>query len=176
MEKLVSEDHLLVRDVKVRDLADLTRLKSPTALHRDRLGFSELSTFRYLVLERNDRLIGFACLVFVRPVSWSDGQDTTHLPQIVDLMISPGLRGKGYGSYLIRSMERYAYRRGAAELYLSVDPVNNLRALALYIRLGYRQIQKTPYMDHWEFVDSGGNFHMGDDWRVDLVKLLDDLN
>jgi len=53
-----------------------------------------------------------------------------------------------------------------------VDPLNNPRAHALYRRLGYRQLQTEPYLKHWEFADSDGNLHAGDDWTVDMAKPL----
>lgn len=75
-------DHLCVRDATINDLAALTRLKASPALHRDRLRDAAAPSFRYLVLERVSNVIGFACLVFVRPSGWSDANDTAHLPQI----------------------------------------------------------------------------------------------
>jgi GNAT superfamily N-acetyltransferase len=167
-----TEDDLLVRDATGKDLAALTRLKDSAALHRDRLRDAQWPTFRYLVLERHGDVIGFGCLVYARPAIWSDAQDTSHLPQIVDLLISPALRGRGYGSCLIRSLERFAAQQGFTEIFVAVNPLNNPRAHALYGRLGYKQIQTRPYVKHWEFVDSGGVLHAGDDWTVDMVKTL----
>ena len=161
-----------VRDATEKDIEALTHIKETSALHRDRIRDAKLFAFRYLVLEEDANLIGFACLVFTRPESWSDAGDTRHLPQIVDLQIEPQLRGKGYGTYLISELEQLVIQQGYNEIYLAVDPINNLRAYSLYQRLGYQQLQKEPYLKHWEFIDSGGVLHRGDDWIVDMVKRL----
>jgi GNAT superfamily N-acetyltransferase len=158
--------------VTTEDLAALTQIKEPEALHRDRIRDAQSPTFDYLALMRDGQAIGFACLVFARPGSWSDADDTTHLPQIVDIQIASTLRGQGHGTHLIRALEQLAARRGAREIFLAVDPRSNPRAFALYLRLGYEPMQDEAYLKHWEFVDSGGRLHSGDDWVVDMVKLL----
>jgi GNAT superfamily N-acetyltransferase len=160
----------LVRDATEKDIEALTNIKETSALHRDRLRDAKLFTFRYLILEEDANLIGFACLVFSRPESWSDARDTRNLPQIVDLQIAPPLRGKGYGTYLIGELEQLVTQQGYKEIFVAVDPMNNLRAYSLYQRLGYQQLQKEPYLKHWEFIDSDGVLHRGDDWIVDMVK------
>ena len=118
-------------------------------------------------------IIGFACLVMRRPAYWSDASDTQHLPQIVDLQVNESHRGHGYGSDFIRVMERIASEAGYSQLYLSVEPLNNLGAYTLYQRLGYQQEQSQPYQKIWEFQDSEGKMHRGEDWVVDMMKQLD---
>ena len=74
-------------------------------------------------------------------------------------------------------MERIAQEAGYGQLYISVEPLNYPRAYALYQRLGYEKIQSEPYQKIWEFQDSEGKVHRGEDWVVDMVKqLLDDKN
>ena len=128
--------------------------------------------FRYLVLLIDQEIIGFACLVIRRPAHWSDASDTHHLPQIVDLQVKESQRGQGYGSHFVRAMERIASEAGYRQLYMSVEPLNNPRAYALYQRLGYQQEQLQPYRKTWEFQDSEGKLHCGEDWVVDMVKQL----
>jgi hypothetical protein len=72
----------------------------------------------------------------------------------------------------IRAIERFAAAAGARQLYLSVEPVYNPRAYALYQRLGYQQLQVEPYQQLWAFTDSAGMVHCGEDWVVDMVKEL----
>jgi ribosomal protein S18 acetylase RimI-like enzyme len=117
-------------------------------------------------------IIGFACLVIRRPAYWSDANDMHHLPQIVDLQVKEAQHGQGYGSDFIRVMERIASEAGYRQLYMSVEPLNNPRAYALYQRLGYQQEQSEPYRKIWEFQDSEGKLHRGEDWVVDMVKQL----
>ena len=46
------------------------------------------------------------------------------------------------------------------------------RALAFYLRIGYRKVSDTIRRVHWKFTDSEGNLHEGRDWNLDLVKVL----
>jgi GNAT superfamily N-acetyltransferase len=164
---------LSVREATEADLDALVRLKPSRTVHRDRIRDARQPGFRYLVLELDDTLIGFVCLVFVRPTYWSDGDNSEHLPTAIDFLIDPQLRGRGYGSFLLRAVEKLAAESGSKELYLWVDAVNNPRAYALYLRLGYQPLQEQPYRFHWEFVNSDGHRHFGDNWRVDMVKSLE---
>ena len=72
----------------------------------------------------------------------------------------------------MRCLEQLAAQRGCPEIFLAVDPIEHPRAHALYQRLGYRPIQTEPYVKHWEFVDSAGHPHVGNDWTVDMVRSL----
>jgi GNAT superfamily N-acetyltransferase len=165
---------MAVRDATLADIPALTAIKGAgsEALHRDRLDDAQRSDIRYLVLEVNQAVIGFACLVLRRPASWSDADDSRYLPQIVDLQVQEAQRGQGYGSAFVRALEGIAADAGYAHLYLSVDPLTNPRAYALYQRLGYQQIQAVPYRKTWGFTDSEGQVHRGEDWLVDMVKHL----
>ena len=167
-----SRSPLTVRDAETVDIPALTAIKGAgsEALHRDRLKDAQRSDIRYLVLVMNQAVIGLACLVLRRPASWSDADDPHHLPQIVDLQVQEAQRGQGYGSAFVRAIERIAAAEGSAHLYLSVDPLANPRAYALYQQLGYQQIQAEPYRKTWAFTDSEGQVHRGKDWLVDMVK------
>ena len=170
--ELANPNQVHARDANPGDLTALTRLKPSEAVHRDRLQDAQSPTFRYMVLDRAGDVIGCACLVFARPRAWSDAHDTSHLPQLVDVQIAPALRSQGYGAQLINALEQVAAGSGSKEIFLAVDPPGNPRAYAFYQRLGYWPLQANPYKKHWEFVDSGGNLHSGDDWTVDMVKSL----
>lgn len=173
---MVSENfaRMTVRDAEEADVPALTAIKGAgtEALHRDRLRDAQGSGLRYVVLLADHFLIGFACLVMRRPASWSDAGDTRHLPQIVDLRVKESQRGRGYGSTFVRAIEHIASAAGYRQLYLSVEPLSNPRAYALYQRLGYQPLQSEPYREIWEFTDSAGNTHRGEDWVVDMVKQL----
>lgn len=173
---------LRVRDVVKADIPILTAIKGmgTEVIHRDRLRDARDASFRYLVLIIDQGVIGFACLVYRRPSYWSDADDEHHLPQddehhlpqIVDLQIRDSQRGRGYGSRFIRMIEKIAAEAGSPRLYLSVDPINSPRAQALYLRLDYQPLQRKPYRKIWQFTDSQGNVHRGEDWIVDYVKEL----
>lgn len=166
---------ITVRDAEGADLLALVAIKGAgsEALHRDRLREAQGSGFRYLVLLAGERLVAFGCLVIRRPATWSDGSDPLHLPCIIDLQVKETCRNQGFGSELIRHMERIAAEMGFEHLYIAVEPGNNPRAYALYQRLGYRSLQTKPYLKVWEFTDSGGRLHHGEDWLVDMVKTLE---
>jgi ribosomal protein S18 acetylase RimI-like enzyme len=165
---------ITVRQAEQADIAALVAIKGPgsEALHRDRLRDAQGPGFRYFVLLANQAVVGFACLVMRRPAYWSDAGDAEHLPQISDLQVKESQRGRGYGSALISAIERHAAATGYRELFLSVEPTDNPRAYALYLRLGYRQVQSEPYLKIWELTDSAGILHRGENWVVDLVKPL----
>lgn len=173
---MVSEKgpRISVRDAEEADVLALTAIKGEgsASLHRDRLRDAHDSDIRYLVLLADQEIMGFACLVFRRPSYWSDAGDTQHLPHIVDLQVIESQRRKGYGSTLVRAMERIAAEAGYEQLYISVEPVDNPLAYALYLRLGFKQLQSKPYLKIWEFRDSGGQVHHGEDWVVDMMKQL----
>ena len=165
-----------VRAAQEADVAALAGIKAPgtEALHRDRLKDAREPGFQYLVLQVDQTVIGFACLVFQRPAHWPDADDKQRLPQIVDLMIHESYRGLGFGSIFMREIERIAAAAGYQELYLSVEPRNNPLALALYQRLGYRQLQTETYHSTWEFKDTHGKLRSDELWLVDMVKSLTD--
>jgi GNAT superfamily N-acetyltransferase len=161
-----------VREATEADLPALTELKTPLALHQDRLRDAEAGRLLYLIIEESGMIVGFGMLVFERPPNWSDANDTSRLPDIIDLFVRADGRSRGAGSYLISTMEDTARSKGYTHIYLGVDPVDNPRAHQLYLRLGYSPLQVQPYQLHWKFVDSGGTLHEGNDWRIDLVKAL----
>ncbi|TAK61102.1 MAG: GNAT family N-acetyltransferase [Dehalococcoidia bacterium] len=61
----------------------------------------------------------------------------------------------GVGTELMRSAEQAARERGHATIGLSVG-VDNTRARALYLRLGYRQADIPPFDVRWINRDERG--------------------
>lgn len=167
-----TESQYKVRQATGADLPALTSLRPPVALHKDRLRDADGRSLLYLVVEQTETIVGFGLLVFKRPATWSDADDSSRLPALVDLFISPGNRSRGAGSYLIATMEETARSRHCPQIYIGVDPVDNPRARQLYLRLGYTPLQAEPYRSHWQFIDSDGNLHEGNDWHIDMVKGL----
>lgn len=163
-----------IRDAVEADLPALVAIKGAgsEALHHDRLSDALSSGFRYLVILAGEELVGFGCLVIQRPHYWSDGGDTQYLPCIIDLQVEKTRRSQGFGSQLIRQIERIAAQAGFERLYIAVEPRDNSRAYALYQRLGYQSVQPEPYLKAWKFINSGGKLHRGEDWMVDMVKSL----
>jgi hypothetical protein len=57
-------------------------------------------------------------------------------------------------------------------MHVAVDPVENPRAYQLYLRLGYQPLQQEPYRSRWQFTDSDGDVHHGEDFQIDLRKSM----
>jgi GNAT superfamily N-acetyltransferase len=173
---MVSENwsRITVRDASEDDIPEMTAIKGDwsQAIHRDRLRDARGPGFRYLVVLVKKEIVGFACLVFRRPASWPDASDEQHLPQIVDLQVKESMRGSGYGTACMRAIESLVVKAGHEQLFLCVEPLDNPRAYKLYQRLGYQPLQTGPYQSIWEFQDSDGNVHRGEDQVVDMVKHL----
>jgi ribosomal protein S18 acetylase RimI-like enzyme len=160
-----------IRHVTAADIPALTGLKPPEALHKDRLRDAN-ENFLYLGCFLDELLVGFGLLVFVRPPTWPNAHDTTLLPALVDLNVSPAYRSRGLGSALIKHMVELVRARGNSAVYLGVDPVENPRAKELYLKLGFQPMSEVPHRSHWRFTDSAGLVHEGNEWSVDMVKHL----
>ena len=167
---------LVIRGAGDADLDALVHLRPPELAHRDRLRDARQPGFRYLAVEHRGEVIGFVCLVFARPATWPDSRNAALIPQIVDAFIAPPLRSRGHGSALIRALEGLVWDRGFRAVYLSVDPIGNPRAFALYQSLGYRALQQEPYREQGQYTDSAGQVHESDDWELDMVRDLPDIN
>lgn len=161
-----------VRQAGEADLPCLLAIKSPLALHKDRLRDADGDKLLYLVVEQHGAVIGFGLLVFERPDTWPDADDESRLPALIDLVVRRDCRNRGAGSFFIRSIEEMARARGCSRFHIGVDPADNVAAHRLYLRLGYTPMQDAPYRSHWQFTDSDGNVHEGNEWNVDLVKDL----
>ena len=148
VEKIVSEKgpHIAVRDAEEAEVSALTAIKGEgsAAVHRDRLRDAQDANIRYLVLLADREIVGFASLVFHRPSYWSAADGTERLPQSIDVQAQESQRRKGYGSALIEPMEGIAAGSGYRQLYISVEPVDNPLAPALYLRLGFQPLQSEP--------------------------------
>ena len=59
------------------------------------------------------------------------------------LVISPAVRGKGYGREFVRFYEAYAQQHGCTELRIDTNE-RNLAARAMYRKYGYREIDIVP--------------------------------
>lgn len=161
-----------IRDTSETDLPALSQIRQPEALHRGRLRDAKNPDFRYFIMFDGEEAVGFVSLVFRRPQSWLNKDDTRHLPEVNDLYIAEDRRGQGYGTKAIHFLEGVAAESGYQQLYISVESRDNPRAYALYQRLGYQQLQAEPYFHHWGSLDGDGELRQGDLWLVDMVKSL----
>lgn len=161
-----------MRDAIEADVPALTRIRQPEALHLGRLRDAKSPDFRYFVMFDGQEVVGFVSLVFRRPQSWINKDDTKHLPEVNDLYIAEDRRGQGYGTKALHFLESVAVKAGYPQLYISVESRDNPRAYALYQRLGYQQLQDEPYFHRWGSIDGDGVLRQGELWLVDMVKQL----
>ncbi len=166
---LILDKRLTVRDAAEADIAALTEIKGAGSetVHSMRLRDARAGDIRYLVVRLGEEPIGFGVLVLRRPDA-----DSQNLPEVDDLEIRDTLRGRGYGTALLSTIEQIARSYGFHQIYLQVEPVNNPRAYALYQRLGYQTEQTQPHYIAWEYVDSAGKLVRGEEWVIDMVKQL----
>lgn len=62
---------------------------------------------------------------------------------LMNLAIHPEKRGKGYAGYLLSKMAEKGAAEGVRKVWLEVRP-SNLRARALYRRMGFREVGRRP--------------------------------
>jgi GNAT superfamily N-acetyltransferase len=162
-------DMLVIRDGTHADLEALVALRQTHILFEQYIIDAQTRLSRFMVCVRDDVLVGFAELVFeVR------GRKNTPiaLPRFNDLFVAPQMRSQGIGTSLIAAMEAASREHGFGQLYCSVDPVTNHRALALYRRLGYEPLDAVPERKQTVFFDAWGEVQQHVYWRQELVKVL----
>jgi len=160
---------VVVRDATYLDLSALERVRDSRIQFIDYLERADGEAMRFLVYEREHVLLAFAVLYLRQPPS---GRLAAHLPRISDLYVAEEVRSTGIGSAFIARMEKIAAAQGFPVMHMSVDPVGNPRAAALYQRLGYVPAGEGPYrkVAYWE--DDQGRVTEVEYWRMDLVKRL----
>lgn len=163
-----------IRDARPSDLPGLSAIfySDHPAIHRDRLQDADGQHVRYLVAEVGGTVAGFALLVLKRPAHWPDAVSVEYLPGLWDLYVAEAWRGQGIGTRIIQHSEKLTACAGHNRLYLSVDPIENKRAYEFYLRLGYAPVHPEPVRDPWSFVDSEGFLHQGDEWSLQMAKVL----
>jgi len=81
-----------------------------------------------------DRLVQDQAMVAF--TSYERGEDADAM-KLDKLYVRYDLRGRGFGSLLMRHVERAARARGCSRIYLQVNK-NNVSAISAYLRNGYR--------------------------------------
>jgi GNAT superfamily N-acetyltransferase len=160
---------VVVRDATYLDLPALEKMRDSRIQFIDYLERADGAAMRFLVYEREHVFLAFAILYLRQPPT---GRLAAHLPRISDLYVAEAVRSTGVGSAFIARLEKIAAAQGFPVMHLSVDPVGNPRAAALYQRLGYVPGGERPYrkVAYWE--DDQGRVTEIEYWRMDLVKRL----
>ncbi|MFI7136174.1 GNAT family N-acetyltransferase [Nonomuraea sp. NPDC050153] len=86
----------------------------------------------------------------------------------------PERRSHGIGTAIIQAAEAIVAQRGNCHIGLGVDD-QNLRAAALYLRLGYQETG-CRYLDRYHYIDDHGIRHEVSDPCRFLIKQLQNAN
>ena len=98
--------------------------------------------------------------------SSADGRKRAYLHSF---RVRPSVRGQGLGTAIMRHVEQDLLRRGFRELTLNVAE-ENLGAIRLYQRLGYKIIKKIP--GKWAYYDDQGRLQTVAEPGYRLIKRL----
>lgn len=147
-----------IRIANENDLSGLCSIRNNRALFENYFENKEI----YLVIaEQNALLVGFGVL---------KTKGTLH-PKLSDLYVKEDYRGNGIGSDLIRYRENLARNLGYAEIFVSVDPIENPKMIKL-IKMHLYEMISEPYTKQAIFYNSDGSFYDKTYKRIDLRKLL----
>lgn len=124
-----------IRPATIKDLDSLERLEQASFLV-DAFGRDQLRYFltrakgTSLVLEHEGEVAGAALIAWRR---------NSPVGRLYSIATTPALRGRGFGSQLLKECEDEASRRGCTEVILEVRTDND-RAMAFYQRHGYSTV------------------------------------
>ncbi|MDT0341470.1 GNAT family N-acetyltransferase [Streptomyces litchfieldiae] len=153
-----------IADCRAEDVAVLDVVlpsASVTANHAQRYARQLAGVGTYLIAWRDGHPVG-ACEVRWDGCAAPEVREVVgNCPEINGLFVWPeSLRSQGIGTAFIRTAEDRARERGVERLGLGVTE-DNVRAAALYRRLGYRPV--TSYVDRYTLRDAEGvPRHMAD--------------
>jgi RimJ/RimL family protein N-acetyltransferase len=94
-------------------------------------------------------------------------------PYVEALLVHPAYRSRSVGSQILKAAEVLAHRRGSRRIGLAVA-VENVRARALYERLGYRDLDVGEFENAWSYVDEAGHEVAESETCTYLVKDFED--
>ncbi len=112
----------------------------------------------FLILEVDDKPVSFVLF------KWIGKPTHPEYPDIEDLYTKADARGKGYGSILLYECENLAKKGGYNKIGLAVNPDENDNAHRLYMKLGFKDVGESKYLD--------GIYNGIEDWAIDMEKLI----
>ena len=166
--------HVDVRPLAADDLAQLQKGLPPEhpEAHVRRLGDQRTGRVTYLIAWQGRRAVGHLLVRWGGPTNpelvWRLGRRADH-PYVEALFVHPELRSQTVGSQLLGAAERLVRARGFRRVGLAVA-VENVRAQALYERLGYGDADVGELVNHWSYVDEAGQEVIGTEIVTYLVK------
>ncbi|MGP3969732.1 GNAT family N-acetyltransferase [Streptomyces sp. 6N223] len=142
------------RDEDVAVLDVVLPSESATANHAQRYGRQCAGAGTYLIAWRDGRPVGTCEVRWDGCAAGEVRAVVGDCPEINGLFVWPeSLRSQGIGTAFIRTAEDLARGRGVWRMGLGVGE-DNVRAAALYRRLGYRPV--TSYVDRYAHGDAEG--------------------
>jgi RimJ/RimL family protein N-acetyltransferase len=163
-----------IRDCREEDLAPLeASMPSPgrTRGHARRFGRQRQGLSSYLIAWADSVPVGTGEILWPGCAAPEVQQRYPGCPELNGLWIWPAeLRSQGIGTAIIRAAESRARERGYPQIGLGVTD-DNLRAAALYQRLGYHETG-CRYLDRYHYLDDHGCRHDVADPARFLVKQL----
>ncbi|GIE95206.1 GNAT family N-acetyltransferase [Paractinoplanes rishiriensis] len=156
---------LTVRPCRESDLR-LLEQTVPTGYHEARFARPGSA---YLVAVRGGAPVG-AGELWWHPKEPAVRERFPDCPEINGLTVGVAHQSRGAGTALVQAAERLAAERGRVRIGLGVDD-QNVRAAALYGRLGYVDVG-CEYLDRYHYLDDSGARHEVADACRFLVKAL----
>ena len=157
-----------IRPVKLADIYELADSLSPEvsrAQVRRRYDESLLGYREMLVAELDGQIAGT-----VSTGGW--GFQRPNSLRMFALDVGKAFRSRGVGTALIRAVESAAIGLNLHEVNLEVA-VENVDAIRLYERLGYRRLPE-PVTDSWDEIDDQGNVQAIEAPSWIMIKQIDD--
>ncbi len=103
----------------------------------ERLAHGERSHYRFLVLEGDDGVLGYAC--------WGPIPGTVGSADLYWIAVHPGRQGQGLGRALLDAAETWMAREGRTRVYLETSTrAQYAPTRAFYLRCGYEVVAELP--------------------------------
>jgi ribosomal protein S18 acetylase RimI-like enzyme len=172
--------HVDVRPLVDDELAPVQKALPPEhpEAHVRRLASQRSGRVTYLIAWLDGRPVGHVLLRWGgttnSEVVWLLGGPERH-PYIEALLVHHDYRSRTVGSQLLQEAERLARERGHRRIGLSVA-VENVRARALYERLGYRDAEVGEFASTWSYIDETGIEVIESETCCYLIKELGDAH
>lgn len=157
-----------LRDVDLQIVDQVFASFSRPGIHKERFEKQKRGDATYLIAWVNNKPVAH---IFVKWLGNEDAKNP-HVDECVDveaLFVLENYRNQGIGTKLMLYAEELAREKGFQKIGLEVG-LENTKAHALYMRLGYKDAGVAPFLIHDNYTDSKGNYHSWEETCIYLVK------